>query len=228
MKIAFFNNKGGIGKTTLSVHTAFRAMKKGIPLQFIDADMQCNGIKWITQDNWDGSDYLDFNNIVLTTNVANINSYEGITLVDCPPEYGLIRKLYEQDILFDVLILPVQGRFSLDGAMNVLEEIRTLEIDTRVVFVINMVDSNNSDISKKQIAEVQKAGVELFKYSIMRNKYVEIAEFDCKSVFDIPYSMRSSAVQIISTLGDWVLAGCPSKFTYGETKLIRRLEKYEV
>lgn len=228
MNIGFFNNKGGVGKSTLSVHAAFRAMDKGVSVQFIDADPQDNGIKWVTQDTWDGNDYVNMDNIVATKDLSAVNHWDGINIIDCPPEYTFLDKLKENNIDLDILIVPVKSRFSLDGAMHVIAEVKQLKMkDTRLIFVINMVDASNTEISKSQINEVKQINVEMFKYAIPRNKYIEMAEMSCKSVFNIPYSMRSSAVQLITHFSDWVLSGCSDKFTYGN-KNSKRLESYEV
>jgi chromosome partitioning protein len=40
--IAFFNNKGGVGKTTLVYHLAYMLAERGIPVLAVDLDPQCN------------------------------------------------------------------------------------------------------------------------------------------------------------------------------------------
>lgn len=40
--IAFFNNKGGVGKTTLVYHLAWMFAERGVPVLAVDLDPQCN------------------------------------------------------------------------------------------------------------------------------------------------------------------------------------------
>lgn len=40
--IAFFNNKGGVGKTTLLYHVAHVLAEDGHSVLMVDADSQCN------------------------------------------------------------------------------------------------------------------------------------------------------------------------------------------
>jgi len=50
--IVFFNNKGGVGKTTLSCHIAsFMSINYGQKVLFIDADPQCNATQLICSDD---------------------------------------------------------------------------------------------------------------------------------------------------------------------------------
>lgn len=41
-KIVFFNNKGGVGKTTFTYHIGYALEKIGKKVLFVDADPQCN------------------------------------------------------------------------------------------------------------------------------------------------------------------------------------------
>ena len=50
--LAFFNNKGGVGKTTLSCNMAFYfASAKGQRVLVIDCDPQCNATQLLLPDN---------------------------------------------------------------------------------------------------------------------------------------------------------------------------------
>ena len=51
IKISFFNNKGGVGKTTLSVHVGYMLEKLGKKVLFVDIDPQCNLTAHICDDN---------------------------------------------------------------------------------------------------------------------------------------------------------------------------------
>ncbi len=41
-KLVFFNNKGGVGKTTIAFHTAVKLSNKGFKVALVDLDPQCN------------------------------------------------------------------------------------------------------------------------------------------------------------------------------------------
>lgn len=49
-KIVFFNNKGGVGKTTLLYHLGYALQERGKKILFVDLDPQCNLTASICQD----------------------------------------------------------------------------------------------------------------------------------------------------------------------------------
>lgn len=55
--IVFFNNKGGVGKTTLLANTASRFADRGLKVLVIDADPQCNSTQLILPDALSSSIY---------------------------------------------------------------------------------------------------------------------------------------------------------------------------
>lgn len=58
--ISFFNNKGGVGKTTLSINIAsYIAKNKSKKILFIDADPQSNSTQMILSDEWNEKIYKE-------------------------------------------------------------------------------------------------------------------------------------------------------------------------
>lgn len=49
-KVIFFNNKGGVGKTTFSFHLGCALEQSGKNILFVDADPQCNLSSWLCSD----------------------------------------------------------------------------------------------------------------------------------------------------------------------------------
>ena len=185
MKVCIYNNKGGVGKTTL----------------------------WFSADSWTGEESYTKGSVLVTSNPNGIKP-GCLLVVDAPPDFDYIPKISDVDIW----IIPVKGRFSLDGAMNVIQTLKTESRGhERIVFVSNMTDAND-EIGRKQIDEAKNTGVELYKYTIARHLSFDKAEDMCCSVWSVPYSQRSYSVQALVLFSDWVLNGCPERSTYGQTE----------
>jgi len=233
MKICIYNNKGGVGKSTLSSSIAFRAIERKIPLTLVDNDHQSNSIKWLSRDTWNGEEsyMVPDSKVLVTRNADEINNYRGneLLIVDAPPEYDYIQKF----VGIDIWIVPIKGRFSLDGAANVVSGLRALgRGNERVVFVSNNTDLT-SELGRKQIDEAKKMGTEIYRYVIGRHISFEKAEDMLCSVWEVPYAQRSGAVQALMLFTDWVLKGCPERATYGENiketvspQILSRVSRY--
>lgn len=50
-RFAIFNHKGGVGKTTLTVNTAFALVEKGKRVLLVDSDPQCNLTSYLIEDS---------------------------------------------------------------------------------------------------------------------------------------------------------------------------------
>ncbi len=49
--LSFFNNKGGVGKTTLSANVAYNFARNGQRVLYVDCDPQCNATQLMLEDN---------------------------------------------------------------------------------------------------------------------------------------------------------------------------------
>ncbi len=208
MKIAVYNNKGGVGKTSLVAHIGFRAIQLSKHITVLDADRQSNTVDWITNGQWDGNSLLEIGTVKLTTDVNDIDSND-VTIIDCPPAFEVV-ELYQY---VDIWIVPVSGRFSVSGAMNVLDSIKKMDKKPRVVLVANMVDAR-TEFGKKELEEIRKLDVELFKLPIPRHDVVGKAEMSCVPCWEIPYGIRSLTAVNLRTFADWVLSGCNERGVY--------------
>jgi chromosome partitioning protein len=219
MITTFWNNKGGVGKSTLAAHVAFRAIEKGRSITFVDADQQQNSISWLAGHEWDGEGYSS-GSVTVTNDMAALSS-GGDIVVDAPPAWDVARKLSATDLW----IIPVNGRFSVAGAGYVVDQVKELRSSARIVLVANMADVGTK-FGRYEVDEAKKLGCEIFKLTIPRHEVIRRAEMTGLPCWKVPYGTRATATQNILLLADWVLDGCQDRGTLGE--LAGRLKRYEV
>lgn len=206
MVVGFYNNKGGVGKSSLCSHAGFKAIEKGIKLCVCDADRQMNTISWLSGHNWNEEPYEN-GSVYVTYDLDDIDKYD-MTLIDFPPAFEII-----QNVECDIWIIPVDGRFSIDGALNVISQIRMKsKSNARIIVVANKAIATK--FGKHELKEISKLDVELFKFPIPTGDVVRKAEVSGIPCWKIPYASRSMTTQNIELFSDWVVKGCNTNGVY--------------
>jgi cellulose biosynthesis protein BcsQ len=200
MKVAFYNHKGGVGKTSLAAHVAFRAVELNRELIAIDADKQGNLMDWVSNGNWSGTEDYGIGDVLLTTNQR---ADGDMVIVDCPPAFEVVANFKDVDLW----VIPVSGRFSVSGAMAVIAEIKKVDKNPRVCLVANKVDPR-TEFGRAELEEIKKMNVELFKLPIPSHDAIGKAELATVAAWQVPYGSRAQATQHLKMFSDWVLQGC--------------------
>lgn len=144
--IALVNNKGGVGKTTSVVHTAYLLAERGLRVLCVDIDTQANLVAHFfpmktvlaarqqgnTPEIMTRSAHLDI--LSLSFVEANQSEYAtiirkyakdyDITLIDCPPSLET-RTLAALDAASHVLIPTELERLAIIGLRRLMEELET-------------------------------------------------------------------------------------------------------
>jgi len=174
MNIAFINHKGGIGKTTLAVNTAFRSRELKKRLLLLDCDEQCNslqlfsGYDWSKEQKWTSDNYvmlgIGHSNVKL-----NIEDRFDNILFDCPPSEqsatNFLSFLQKNGLNIDIWIIPIESRMSITGADTIIHKIRKAFPQARIVLVFSRCVSG--EVTQADRAEAARfPNVELCKIVI--------------------------------------------------------------
>ena len=151
--IALMNQKGGVGKTTLTLSLAARWHLQGLSVAVIDADPQRSSIFWKKQqvENSPLSDLKVYAAQLPSEIRACKNLQEDYVLIDTP---GTDRSTIRASInIADALIMPVQpSALDVDASYNSLES--ALEAGKPVAYVLNryVKQSRLGEDTKKALA----------------------------------------------------------------------------
>jgi chromosome partitioning protein len=145
-KIAFLSQKGGSGKTTLSVHTAVAATEAGERVVVIDTDPQKSATSWASVRTQDAP-------IVATVATSELNdvmtaaSNDAMTLliVDAAPHAAPAASRIAQAV--DLVVIPVRPTaFDLAAVGNAVEIIKAA--NARAVFVLSACPFRSPEIAE--------------------------------------------------------------------------------
>lgn len=145
-KIAFLSQKGGSGKTTLSVHTAVAATEAGERVVVIDTDPQKSATSWASVRSQDAP-------IVATVSTSELNDVitaarsDAMTLliVDAAPHAAPAASRIAQAV--DLVVIPVRPTaFDLAAVGNAVEIVKAA--NARAVFVLSACPFRSPEIAE--------------------------------------------------------------------------------
>ena len=150
--IAVVNQKGGSGKTTLSMQLAGTLGMKGFDVAVVDADPQATASTWSAQ----ASDEKPFPASVFNLSAAGgkihleikklIDKYDFI-IIDCPPS---VESVIPQSALLiaDLALIPVipalGDAWATKGMEELIQRVRGVRPDLEAKLVINQLQPNTN------------------------------------------------------------------------------------
>jgi len=143
MIIALLNQKGGVGKTTLSLHLAGELSAQGARVMLIDADPQGSALDWAEQRSREGLarrfGVLGLPRETLHREAVALSRDVDHVVIDGPPRVtGIARSAL---LAADLVLIPVQPS-PLDGwasaeMLRLLDEARVFRPELAARFVLN-------------------------------------------------------------------------------------------
>ena len=140
MIIGLLNQKGGVGKTTLSVNLAACLARTGARLLLIDVDPQGSALDWAAAREGESLfSVIGFPRATIHKEIGKIGQGYDHIIIDGPPR---VTDLSRSAIMAsDVVLIPVQPSpydiWSVDEIVKLTEEARVYRDNQKVTFVIN-------------------------------------------------------------------------------------------
>lgn len=202
MKIAVLNQKGGVGKTTLSIHIASTLALTGKRVLLIDADAQGSSQDWSSIRKKENL----FNVVGISKNIIHkemptlSESYDHV-VIDGPPHVSSVSK--SAIAAADFVLIPVQpSPYDIWASADIVNLIRDMK-DTLsgikefdVAFVINRIIPNTiigKDV--KEALEVYKDIPVLKSTLTQRVTFAETAGEGTSAIEDDPDSIAGKEIK---------------------------------
>ena len=197
------HQKGGVGKSSISLNLAAYFTLEGISCAVVDADVQ-GSITTLVNAFGENNKYGSINLIPRNTfksfsDLKNIEEYQ-ILLIDTPPY--LSTNLTEIFQISDFVLVPTKpavfDMFAIEGTIQMIHEAQALNPNLKTGVVINMSNANgahNADIRKI----IEDKGIYCFKTEIRKR-----VEFErCLGYHDSIFSTNDTkAKNEIAALGN--------------------------
>jgi chromosome partitioning protein len=141
MRIAFVNQKGGVGKTTLAINVAGCMAREGMKVLLVDADPQQSALDWAGARNGESPfAIVGMPRPVIHKELPKLEEGYSHVIIDSPPSVHTLT----QSIVgaSDVVVVPVQpSPYDVWAAEAVLKVINdaslVLNPELKTVFAIN-------------------------------------------------------------------------------------------
>ena len=199
--IALVGNKGGAGKTTLTVNLAVGLGQRGNVI-ILDTDPQGSSAQWrsISEDNTIPRVISATDNLL--AEVQNLVTQYDHVVVDCPPSVQATQTLSILQVS-DLALIPVQpSPFDLWASIHIekaVSEAREKNPDLRAMLVINQLEPRTmlSQLMREALSEIS---VPVADTAIRRRAIYRASALEGRSV----YSMGKRGVDAVDELNQLV------------------------
>ena len=137
--LSFLNQKGGVGKTTLSIHIATALADHGTVL-LVDADPQGSALDWKAQRTADSKfPVIGLPKPTLHREVSDLGQNYDWIVIDGPPRGNELAK--SAVAASDIVLIPVQPSpfdiWAAQDILDILDECRVVYPNVEARFIIN-------------------------------------------------------------------------------------------
>ncbi|WAS95025.1 ParA family protein [Nannocystis punicea] len=206
--IVVYNNKGGIGKTTFSVHLALFASERRIRTLVVGLDRQGDICRWLSggDEHLMNGHFFRVNECLqvlyspmeLPQDLANFD----LVVADCPPHVEVV-----DQVDADLWLVPIDGRLAMENMGNVYSALRRAEGTILIVL-------NRCDLIGKRALEGLREAAHQIPQATVRDEPIPSSAAIAKAseyfrpVWKVPYGKDTQGDRAMQAMCGDVLKMC--------------------
>lgn len=199
--VAILNQKGGVGKTTLSVHLA-TALAEGGKVLLIDADPQHSALDWAAQREKERPfNVIGMPKPILHSQVGTLGADYDWVIIDGPPRVNEVAR--SAIAASDLVIVPVQpSPYDVWAAKDIVDIVRECEITRPAVlsrFLINRLFPNTT-LAGEVVDALSEFEMPMLKAVIHnRTEYAKSARLGLTALETEPHGQAAAEIRTLAT-----------------------------
>lgn len=161
--IAILNQKGGVGKTTLSINLARAIQLAGCKVVLIDADPQGSSRDWNSSNDGKILPVLGLDRKTIEADIKNIQGYE-YAIIDGAPQ---LREMAVAAIkAADIVLIPVQPSpldiWATSDLIELIKERQAIADKPKAAFIVSR-QIQNTQVGKDVRDVLTQSGIKVFE-----------------------------------------------------------------
>lgn len=167
MIISFINQKGGVGKTTLSINVASRLANAGHKVLLIDADKQGSSSAWASLREETPFQVISLARDNMAKDAMKLSLDFDYTIIDAPPHAESISR--SVIIASDLVLIPIEpsglSSWASDVTVRQIQQAQEYKETLKCGFVVSR-KIGNSVIGREIREMVGSSGIHIFQSDI--------------------------------------------------------------
>lgn len=210
--IAFINQKGGVGKSSTSLHLAcWLAKKKKTSVMLVDADVQRSSSRWLEKMERDISHLAINDPNTLLDKLPELSAQSDYVIIDGPA--GLQESVRAILLRADLAVCPVQASAldleSAGDATYLIKQAQSVRngLPAAALFLSRAVKGTR--LATESYAVLEKSGIPTLKTIIYQRQVVADAPGQLATVFDMPGEPAKAAAKEYQSLFKEIIGMLP-------------------